>query len=55
MFTQIRTLVVYSTIFMLLFVLHIVFAANDYHLLVQNYCFADYCNDFFFGSHLYVY
>ncbi len=35
MFTQIRTLVIYSTIFMLLFVLHIVFAANDYHLLFR--------------------
>ena len=35
MFTQIRTLVIYSMIFMLLFVLHIVFAANDYHLLFR--------------------
>ena len=35
MFTQIRTLVIYCTILMLLFVLHIVFAANDYHLLFR--------------------
>ena len=35
MFTQIRTLVIYSIIFILLFVLHIVFAANDYHLLFR--------------------
>ena len=35
MFTQIRTLVIYSMIFMLLFVLHIVFAANGYHLLFR--------------------
>ena len=35
MFSQIRTLVIYSMIFMLLFVLHIIFAANDYHLLFR--------------------